>query len=399
METDKLVNRELDDEGSNLLIIKRAKSNVARMSTFSRLLIAIESILVVADIVSNTNNVNRSFDFVSYLIMYLLMIFTNIYILLLTKKIRNVENYSQVKKIEILAIVYITFIMLWGSVVTLMDQRLYGKLTVYMVNVIMCSVTYYFDYKKMSIPYCFSFLVLVIGLPFFQKSSDVLIGHYINIVIFMGIAWTASRILYSNYCENIKSNILLSKEIEENILMNRKLQELNFKLEKLSLLDELTQISNRRGVNKYLDFIYDYAIKKKSLTSVAMIDIDNFKKYNDNYGHTIGDEVIRKVAKEIRSKVRESVDFAARYGGEEFLYIAMETSQEEMHSIAEGIRKKIEDLKIEHRYSYVKEYITVSIGISTVKVTAREDIELAIVQADEALYKAKNNGRNCVEKC
>lgn len=375
------------------------RDNIIRTKIFVKIVIGLEVVLSITDISSSLSKVDNRFQFNNYLFMYMLMILINVILLVYFNKLGNLSGKSieHIKHIEKIILLYIIFMMLWGSIISLLDQKLYGQLMAFMVNVVACSVIYYMDTKKMVIPYLISSFVLFLGLPFFQKSSDILIGHYVNLLVFIVLSWVATRILYMNYYNDFMSKNQLSKEIEEKNKINKKLIEANKMLKELSLIDELTGIPNRRAFNNYIDFALEYTLKESSLISIIMIDIDWFKQYNDNYGHSSGDNVLKAVAKEIHSVARHSVDFAARFGGEEFIYAASNTEKFEIVKIAEKIRTKIEALNITHDYAGNKKILTVSIGTSTVTVNNPNDVQRSIELADQALYMAKENGRNCVE--
>lgn len=245
-----------------------------------------------------------------------------------------------------------------------------------------CSVLYYFEGRKMLLIYSLSVLLLYLGLPFFQSSSNILIGHYVNISIFIVLSFAASRISFFSFLANFKSNKLL-----ENV---------NLELKELTLVDDLTKIPNRRNFNAYIDFKYRYTTRVDSLVSVIMIDIDCFKQYNDNYSHMAGDEIIIIVAQQIHSIVRNSQDFVARIGGDEFVFISENTSEEGIFKIANRIIKSIDSLKIPHMHSDVSQYVTLSLGTATTKPKCKEDIYKCLEAADKALYFTKTKGRNGV---
>ncbi len=304
---------------------------------------------------------------------------------------------SQLRNLEIGLLVYITLIMSWGSIVSLMDQKLYGQLMVFMINMIICSVIYYLDNKKIMIPYGCSVLVLLIGLPFFQNSRDILIGHYVNLSVFIIISWLASRIIFLSYYRDYESNIMLQKtnlnlerKILENSVINSKLAALNLQLNELALIDELTGIPNRRSFRNHIDIAFERYVNDHSTLSIIMLDIDYFKQFNDINGHIAGDRVLRAVANQVNSVVRHDMDFVARWGGEEFIYGAFNSSAEEIEGIAEAIRSKVYDLKVPHQFS--KKW-----AICTLKVNGIVDVSKCIEGADKALYLAKSKGRNCVK--
>jgi diguanylate cyclase (GGDEF)-like protein len=380
--------------------------NLHRGRIFAILMIVFELILAGLDICALIYKVDGRFNYRSYLIMYLVMILINsIYLLSInsSNELKD-KSLSQLRNMEIGLVAYITFIMSWGSIISLMDQNLYGQLMVFMVNMIACSVVFFLDNKKIIIPYVCSVLIILIGLPFFQSSSDVLIGHYVNLGIFIVISWIASRIIFQGYYSDFKSkgmlqktNNLLKWEIEQNSVTNQKLAAANFQLNELALLDELTGIPNRRSFRNHIDIAFERYVNENSLLSIIMVDIDWFKRFNDNYGHNEGDKVLIAVANQIFSVVRHNKDFVARWGGEEFIYAAFNTNAAEIGKIAETIRRKVLDLKILHRFSENYDNISVSIGTSTIEVRGKGDVSKGIEQADKALYIAKSSGRNCVK--
>ncbi|AFQ44308.1 diguanylate cyclase domain-containing protein [Desulfosporosinus meridiei] len=379
--------------------------NFQRGKILAIVMIIFDIVLAGVDISAAILKLDGRFHFSYYLIMYVLMILINGIYLLYIKRVGNIENKSiaQLRNLEIGLLVYITLIISWGSIVSLMDQKLYGQLMVFMVNMIICSVIYYLDHKKIMIPYVCSVLILLIGLPFFQDSNDILIGHYVNLSVFIIISWLASRIIFLSYYRDYKSNkmlqetnLILERKILENTVINSKLAALNLQLNELALIDELTGIPNRRSFRNHIDLGFERYVKDNSTLSIIMLDIDYFKQFNDIYGHNAGDKILRAVANQVNSVVRHDMDFVARWGGEEFIYGAFNSSAEEIERIAEAILSKVYDLKVPHRSSKKWGYITVSIGICTLKVNGKVDVSKCIEGADKALYLAKSQGRNCV---
>uniref|UniRef100_A0A7C4NUG6 diguanylate cyclase n=1 Tax=Thermodesulfobacterium geofontis TaxID=1295609 RepID=A0A7C4NUG6_9BACT len=156
----------------------------------------------------------------------------------------------------------------------------------------------------------------------------------------------------------------------------------------LIFIDPLTEVNNRA----YLNIIKTKIKKISGPVTVLMIDIDNFKEINDTFGHVVGDKVLKKLAQTLRKNVKIT-DEVIRYGGEEFLVIAYRCDLEEGKILAERLRRKIEDIKFNKRDLNFK--ITVSIGLSIYE--PQEDLLTAIENADKAMYKAKQRGKNRVE--
>jgi len=175
--------------------------------------------------------------------------------------------------------------------------------------------------------------------------------------------------------------------------MQGELELVNKKLELLTLLDPLTQIYNRRGLKKSLLKAWQVNKRQQGELSILMIDIDYFKPYNDHYGHPQGDKCLIDVTKTLVESLNRETDVIARYGGEEFVIILPFTPLDGARFKAKELKTLLEKTQIQHQYSSVSQYVSVSIGISNTVLGANEVNEL-IKQADDALYQAKANGRN-----
>lgn len=184
--------------------------------------------------------------------------------------------------------------------------------------------------------------------------------------------------------------------IYDNTLMceiNQKLERANEELIDMSHRDPLTQIFNRRYFSEQSKKIKSFSQRNNNIPfSIITLDIDKFKKINDTYGHLVGDEVIIKVAHIIEEEVRTS-DIVARFGGEEFVMLLQDCDLDNAYKVAEKVRQDIEKASIPvHIDTDVK--FTVSIGVAQFSEADNNNIELTLSRADEALYKAKNIGRN-----
>ncbi|MDJ1176736.1 diguanylate cyclase domain-containing protein [Roseofilum capinflatum] len=174
-------------------------------------------------------------------------------------------------------------------------------------------------------------------------------------------------------------------------------------LERLVTLDELTQLSNRRHFNDYLQQEWKrlfslpaYSSRYSQALSLILADVDYFKLYNDTYGHVKGDQCLQKVAQAMQRVVTHSGALVARYGGEEFAVILPNASSDYALQVAELIRLEVENLKIPHSQSNVSSYVTVSLGVACRFPDSDLSPEDLIASADQALYHAKQQGRNSV---
>ena len=160
--------------------------------------------------------------------------------------------------------------------------------------------------------------------------------------------------------------------------------------------DGLTGIQNRRMFDLHIARVWQQAIREAERVAVLLVDIDCFKDYNDRYGHQAGDECLRAVAVSLSQCARRPLDFVARYGGEEFGLVLYEASHEYVAEVLTAIQRCIAELNIPHEASRVASRLTVSIGAAFVLPSANRTVEGLIQLADEALYCAKEDGRNRV---
>lgn len=186
-------------------------------------------------------------------------------------------------------------------------------------------------------------------------------------------------------------------------LESRQLEELARELEALAQLDGLTSLNNRRSLDAYLERIWRQARREMAPLIIMLVDLDHYKAYNDHYGHQAGDDALKAVADVLSRSAKRPFDFAARYGGEEFVLVlygpAGDTDApiaESARIFAENICQDVNALKITHRKSLTDQYLTVSIGAAVIRPDAKRSLAGAVQLADEALYQAKEAGRNRV---
>ncbi len=187
---------------------------------------------------------------------------------------------------------------------------------------------------------------------------------------------------------------LLETKQEEINKAYKELEEKNNTLQRLSTIDELTNISNRRKFDEYFKKEWLRLKREKKPISLLLCDIDYFKLYNDYYGHQEGDKCLHAIAKTIEKVARRPADLAARYGGEEFIMVLPDTDGNGAKIVAERILKEIESLQITHKKSNISEHVTISIGIASLIPDIDLSSEILIFAADKALYEAKDSGRN-----
>ncbi len=185
-------------------------------------------------------------------------------------------------------------------------------------------------------------------------------------------------------------------DIGDTIRAEAGLQKANEELMRLSVMDGLTQIANRRQFDVHLNLEWKRQMGSETPLSVILCDIDHFKLYNDTYGHQAGDQCLKQVAQTIDVCARESRGLAARYGGEEFGIILPGTGSVQAAALAEKIRTRVKSLAIDHEQSDTHAHVTLSLGVGTV-VPQKDASDMGLLAAaDAALYRAKEQGRNRV---
>lgn len=195
---------------------------------------------------------------------------------------------------------------------------------------------------------------------------------------------------YLGVQKDVSAQVVLNQALnEENQLLKSDKQMLEY----LVNMDALTGLHNRRYLEDQLGIQWKLASRNRNTLTVFMIDIDYFKAYNDTYGHSAGDEALRNIAKILNNCFMRGSDFVARYGGEEFTILAIGMTKQQAHSYSTRLVQNIENQKIPHKGSPL-EYITISVGYSQVIPKHDTDPNLAIDQADTALYSAKAKGKN-----
>lgn len=175
----------------------------------------------------------------------------------------------------------------------------------------------------------------------------------------------------------------------------QELQQSNSKLEKLTFIDSLTQVANRRCFDEVLEKEIKHLRRTKRYLSLIMFDIDHFKAYNDYHGHLAGDACLSKIARAAQAVLKRPTDLLARYGGEEFAAILPDTDEAGAVQIASNIQTAVNNLHITyHSNGSERLFVTISLGITSQIIVQDLSMEMLIAEADKALYQAKEKGRN-----
>jgi diguanylate cyclase (GGDEF)-like protein len=208
------------------------------------------------------------------------------------------------------------------------------------------------------------------------------------------------RYRQKEYCFSVYAKKVYEQEsVSVMVTFNNitEMYRLKKRFEELSILDELTKVHNRRHFNTIFLEEVNRSIRQHHSFCLAILDIDNFKRYNDHYGHDAGDDVLVRFSSEVCKMTQRSNEFFFRLGGEEFGLIFSNVTKEEALEYAQMITRSVEALGIDHEENLPWKKFTISIGVAFIDPEGRHDLKEIYKAADEALYRAKANGRNRVE--
>lgn len=314
--------------------------------------------------------------------MHSLLTTVSIALLILFKKTLSDKVLSLIVKAVFM------FILMWTMVFSLLSFSVGGQLTVYLIGLTFVSVSSNLNPFTIIFAFVSTWLIFMGFIPFYTQNEYIIVSNVINLFALNSIAWLTSLILFRMRLEDF----MLKEQIQNQLIQ---LSELNEKLSILSHTDSLTGAYNRRYFDQKLVESFKNSKTDKDYLSIAILDFDDFKQYNDFYGHQAGDVALTQVANTIKTQCLRDTDIFARFGGEEFVIILPKSNQEEAISVCERILKTVLDLKIEHRGSSVH-FLTVSIGVRTVEDHDLVNMNDLINDADKALYQAKGEGKNRV---
>lgn len=237
-------------------------------------------------------------------------------------------------------------------------------------------------------------------------SLMTILAHMVALALHPGLAVpvaasAACGLIVASYV-SLSANFAIERDLRRlyllrlaDMLATSDLQRAAADLHRISYVDPLTGLANRRGIDARADALFAGAEPRSGRFAVLMIDVDHFKSFNDHYGHPEGDRCLTRVAGAIRDTVRDGLDIVGRYGGEEFLVIVPDADLASAVQVADRMRRLVEQLAVPHD-QVAAGIVTVSIGVGEGTLSDPASLARAIAHADVALYEAKAAGRNCV---
>lgn len=298
------------------------------------------------------------------------------------EKIKNHHHWI-VKCFTLVNLIYFAFIT------GLIQSVGPGIASSYIMVVLASAALIYFDLRDSIFIYGLAWVVMTITVWYFQTDWLVSFSSFLNCSVITVLAVYISGVIYNARVREYVNQSLVVRQRE-------KLTASNEMLLRLSYLDTLTGIPNRRYFDEFLAREWANAAQNSQMVAIIMIDIDRFKMFNDTFGHQAGDYCLQRVAAKLNDTIRKTGDIAARYGGEEFVVVLTNTELREARLIADRLRRAVSELVINHPGSPVGQ-ITISLGVACGQPGEMTPLESLIAAADEALYQAKKaGGNNCV---
>lgn len=341
------------------------------------------------------SSANNRFYFIFYLSLLAFSLFFLVLALFFRKKVSDNPG-----KLLIASYIYTLFICLWSAGITLMDLRTNDNISVYFICLISISIFLYMRPWQGILLFAGCQLFLLTAMPFVHIPEGHSTGSYINTTFAALLCICISISRYHYRVEDFQNRIIITDQ-------NRQIREINEQLNQMVHTDALSGLNNRR----YLESITLPLWKRKAASgieaAVVMIDIDDFKQYNDFQGHQAGDRCIRRIAQIIQECISDIDGAVIRYGGEEFMIVIFGVDRPDVERCIECVRSKVENLRIENtEYAYhnnesderdvnKKNYITISAGICLRPMQPDSSLHDYLSRADHALYEAKKSGKNC----
>ncbi|WP_202127820.1 GGDEF domain-containing protein [Clostridium sp. C2-6-12] len=376
------LNHDLTEDQKSTIVHEISKTNFTRIKLLLVIFIIVEFLFIVFNdipyLLKTSINIvwNDNRFFILHLLIFFVCIIGLILIQTFTKnkdsKLENVHKYL----IPTLTVLLLSLVALING----LDQLKSGNISsVFIANLIIFSAILMFRFPINLAVYTAPFLTYLYGLIKFQHNVDLLISNSINGFIFFLAVIVISTTIYNHHYKEIAKNMLL--------------EEANSKLTYFSNHDPLTELLNRRSFGIQVAEKMKEIKKNNESAALILIDIDHYKQINDQFGHPIGDIVLKEISLILRDHIK-TTDLATRWGGEEFLIFLSQTSIKEAYSLAENIR-----LSIQNKTLLVDEFkiqVSASLGISLLKNNFEASFDTSYKAADTALYRAKKQGRNQV---
>lgn len=371
------------DDGDKEEIFLRLYESVRRQHLVLHLLIIAFEVFMLFLISSKDGGPFLKPRRTAYFILYLLLIAVTCAVTLIQDRLLHTDpkNY---RRYFITEHIYIALLCLWSTALTLNDQLGGNGLSVYTYVAIISAAISLMEPWKSLLLYGGNFILLNALLPYFPWPNGLnqTFNNFTNSLFVAIIAFALANYFYKSQLRIKRDEIVIERQYKE-------LQRANQTLSQEVMTDSLTQLHNRR----YLRKVICERFPEKERAACLMIDIDHFKLYNDRNGHLAGDRLLIDISEYLRGELRGRGADLVRYGGEEFIAFLYGEEALAANQTAEKIRRDVESLRCAPSAGEEK-HITVSIGLHHKEPHEQMTVKELILRADEALYRAKEGGRN-----
>ncbi|MFU8785603.1 MAG: GGDEF domain-containing protein [Candidatus Izemoplasmataceae bacterium] len=314
---------------------------------------------------------------ISYTLHFILAVLSiSLFIFLYLKRYAPLEVHQSIQRLPLWTVFTVLILV---AVISMFDQLSHGHITLFTVHLLTFGLIIYIRPYWNIVIYTIPYLLFIIGVFIFQDNLDILYTHLINAtIIYVGVLFSST--VFYHY---------LTRELDYTIELLTK----NEQLEILATIDPLTKLPNRRFFERQIAYEASINRRYNHEASLLLVDIDHFKTINDNYGHDVGDEILKELSEIFKSRVRES-DTVARWGGEEFMFLLSHTTPEGARILADRIRVMVQNNVF--KVHGLELMITISIGITRLNHEIKDGFKDSYKEVDQALYEAKDKGRNRV---
>ena len=286
---------------------------------------------------------------------------------------------------------FVAFCLIYAALVAGLGLQTRPSIGAYLLGVFAVSAFIHLDGWKAMLAYVPAWLVFTQLL--WRLQVDLLrLPDLVNSTLMTVLALVLSQVSYRERMRDLSNSRVIERQRMELEIANRQLSESNAMLRKLSYLDALTDVPNRRWFDEFLTREWTRAIRERTSIALIMADLDHFKRLNDERGHQAGDSCLIQVAAALRQAILRPADFLARYGGEEFALVLPETDMEGARLVAERLQRAVDSLLINLPDGSTAR-ITVSLGVASLRPVRNHLPDELVAGADQALYQAKAGGR------
>ncbi len=352
--------------------------NVVRMQVMSWVTVIVMTVLLVIQVLSPAEHA-LSVGLRTYIGLRVAMVVLCLAFVVIARRPRSYNDI--VFRHHIVVVGSVTLLCMLAAVWVGLSQQWLGAITFYLIMIFVLASFVNLAVWESGLALSIGLAVLIGFINSFQADPLIRTHNVINGTVLTVLAFCVAQLSWFSGVQRFLDRLTIERQAAE--------------LRRLSFEDALTGLANRRQAQEKLEEEWERGMRSGKPLSLIMLDIDRFKAFNDNYGHVAGDKALQRVAQTLQSQMKRGTDLVTRYGGEEFLVILAETDLAGAECIARRLRQAVWGLSILHEDSE-HDQMTVSLGVASMCCTAETKPQALVEAADQALYRAKRQGRNQV---